>query len=237
MGTQQHGYPHFIKACEIVRSGRLGRISLVESWNYANRGQRVGLPADAEPPPGLHWDRWLGAAPYVPYNPARVGSHTVWFHAMPRNPLISRRTPAGGATASRATRSTAPGRGNSPIASGRANACRSRWKRATGRPAAGELTCLRSSTCNCATSIGVHALGWRKRTIRRAKRPSVMAHRPVSLALCAPASVVSTTAGNFTMAEANASNRGGKLSEGVGATRTTLSWRPREQQRRARPLL
>ena len=79
MGTQQHGYPHFIKACEIVRSGRLGKISLVESWNYANRGQRVGRPADAEPPPGLHWDRWLGAAPYVPYNPARVGSHTVWF--------------------------------------------------------------------------------------------------------------------------------------------------------------
>lgn len=32
MGTQQRGYPHYEKAFEILRSGRLGKIALVECW-------------------------------------------------------------------------------------------------------------------------------------------------------------------------------------------------------------
>ena len=78
MGAQQRGYPHYLKAVEVVRSGRLGKIALVECWNYQQLGRRVGKPPDADPPPGLHWDRWLGPAPLVPFNPARL-NNSWWF--------------------------------------------------------------------------------------------------------------------------------------------------------------
>ncbi len=78
MGTQQRGYPHYVQALEILRSGRLGKIALVECWNYHNTGRRVGRAADSDPPPGYHWDRWLGPAPYVPFNPSRM-NNSWWF--------------------------------------------------------------------------------------------------------------------------------------------------------------
>jgi predicted dehydrogenase len=78
MGVQQRGYPHYLKASEILRSERLGKIALVECWNYERLGRRVGKPADADPPVGLHWDRWLGPAPWVPFNPARL-NNSWWF--------------------------------------------------------------------------------------------------------------------------------------------------------------
>lgn len=78
MGVQQRGYPHYLKALEILRGGQLGKIALVECWNYGDVGRRVGKPADADPPAGLHWDRWLGPAPLVPFNPARL-NNSWWF--------------------------------------------------------------------------------------------------------------------------------------------------------------
>lgn len=78
MGTQQRGYAHYLQALEIVRSGRLGEIPLVECWNYHTSGSRVGRSADGEPPPTLHWDRWLGPAPLAPYNPSRM-NNSWWF--------------------------------------------------------------------------------------------------------------------------------------------------------------
>jgi predicted dehydrogenase len=78
MGAQQRGYPHYPKAVEILQSGRLGKIALVESWNYENNVRRVGKAPDSDPPPGFHWDRWLGPAPDVPFNPTRLGNMW-WF--------------------------------------------------------------------------------------------------------------------------------------------------------------
>jgi len=78
MGTQQHGYPHFLKALEIVRSGQLGKIALVECWNFGGVGRRVGRNPDGDPPPGYHWDRWLGPAPWVPFNQSRL-NNAWWF--------------------------------------------------------------------------------------------------------------------------------------------------------------
>lgn len=78
MGAQQRNYPHYQQAYEILRSGQLGDIALVECWNYHNTGNRVGHHRDADPPAGLHWDRWLGPAPYVPYNPGRM-NNSWWF--------------------------------------------------------------------------------------------------------------------------------------------------------------
>jgi len=78
MGTQQRGGEHYKKAVEIIQSGRLGKIALVECWNYHNTGNRVGRAPDSAPPPGYHWDRWLGPAPYVPFNPTRL-PYSWWF--------------------------------------------------------------------------------------------------------------------------------------------------------------
>jgi predicted dehydrogenase len=70
IGTQQRGGAHFQRAVEIVRSGQLGTISLTRCWNIGHGGS-AGFPPDADPPPGLDWDFWLGPAPYHPYNPLR----------------------------------------------------------------------------------------------------------------------------------------------------------------------
>lgn len=78
MGTQQRGYAHYQQAIEILHSGRLGKIALVECWNYHNTGRRVGRAADSQPPAGYHWDRWLGPAPRVPFNRSRL-NNSWWF--------------------------------------------------------------------------------------------------------------------------------------------------------------
>jgi predicted dehydrogenase len=78
MGTQQRAGPHYQQAVELIRSGRLGKVALVECWNYHNTGNRVGRHPDSEPPPGCHWDRWLGPAPLVPFNPGRL-NNSWWF--------------------------------------------------------------------------------------------------------------------------------------------------------------
>ena len=41
--------------------------------NYHNTG--TGLQAEDQEPPVYHWDRWLGPAPEVPYNPARISAN------------------------------------------------------------------------------------------------------------------------------------------------------------------
>jgi predicted dehydrogenase len=78
MGTQQRAGPHFQKAVEMVRSGRLGRVPLVECWNYHDTRNRVGRAPDSDPPAGTHWDQWLGPAPRVAYNPCRLRTNW-WF--------------------------------------------------------------------------------------------------------------------------------------------------------------
>lgn len=78
-GSWQRSVAQFRFACELVRNGRIGRVSRVE----------VGLPGgltdfdglghlDAPQPAPQHFDfdRWLGPAPDAPYAPARV--HKTW---------------------------------------------------------------------------------------------------------------------------------------------------------------
>jgi predicted dehydrogenase len=78
MGTQQRAGAHYRKAMEIVRSGKLGKVGLVECWNYADRLERAGRYPDSDPPPGCHWDLWLGPARAVPFNEARL-NHNWWW--------------------------------------------------------------------------------------------------------------------------------------------------------------
>lgn len=78
-GSMQRSDSKFIKACEYIRNGRIGKIKRVlvglPGVNYADNLQRSGKPLtvpDSEPPPELNYDMWLGPAPYRPYNVNRV---------------------------------------------------------------------------------------------------------------------------------------------------------------------
>lgn len=86
VGTQQRSGKHFEKAVDIVRSGKLGEISFVRTWNYGNEfPEGIGNPPDSAPPDNLDWDMWLGPAPERPFNKNRFGvdpnhySYFRWF--------------------------------------------------------------------------------------------------------------------------------------------------------------
>jgi len=78
VGTQQRSDAKFRFACELARSGRLGKLTRV----------LVGVPggtplpnAGAGPvPPGLDYDLWLGPSPQRPYSAVRVSSPNGWYH-------------------------------------------------------------------------------------------------------------------------------------------------------------
>ena len=68
MGTQQRSGVHYLQARQVVREGRIGKVTTVRAWNLRNRYPGHGHPEDSDPPEELDWDRWLGPRPLVPYN-------------------------------------------------------------------------------------------------------------------------------------------------------------------------
>ena len=67
-GTQQRSSREFRFACEMVRSGRIGKLKSVEV-NVGGPPRDCHLPAEPVPE-GLNWDMWLGPAPWRPFNSA-----------------------------------------------------------------------------------------------------------------------------------------------------------------------
>jgi predicted dehydrogenase len=73
-GTMQRSGGYFKKAAEIVKSGNLGVVTFCHTWQSGSTPQEgQGTPPDADPPPGLDWDLWLGPARKVPFNENRWG--------------------------------------------------------------------------------------------------------------------------------------------------------------------
>jgi hypothetical protein len=68
MGNQGHCEDGYRRLCEFVWAGVVGNIKETHSWtNRANGG--VGpRPPYLPPPAGLHWDNWIGPAPYRDYH-------------------------------------------------------------------------------------------------------------------------------------------------------------------------
>jgi predicted dehydrogenase len=68
-GTQRRNVDNFRVAAELARSGRLGRIHTVHAGILPLEESHAWLPAEEEPSPDIvDWDRWLGPAPWRPYN-------------------------------------------------------------------------------------------------------------------------------------------------------------------------
>jgi predicted dehydrogenase len=78
VGTQQRSDRRFRLACELVRSGRIGRLLQVEA--VLGRGPTSAPVPDSEAPPWLDWNAWLGPAPLRPFNPKRCHYTFRWFH-------------------------------------------------------------------------------------------------------------------------------------------------------------
>jgi predicted dehydrogenase len=80
VGTQQRSSTHFQKAVEIVRSGKLGKVFWVQTWNYENISPTgMGRYPDGEAPSYVDYDRWLGPAPKRAFNPNRFHLLFRWF--------------------------------------------------------------------------------------------------------------------------------------------------------------
>lgn len=72
-GSQQRSEGNFRFACELVRSGRIGKLQTVHV-NIGGPSREAYLPEE-KVRPGLDWNRWLGPAPWQPYNSTRCSGN------------------------------------------------------------------------------------------------------------------------------------------------------------------
>lgn len=72
---------NFLRACELVRNGRIGRLHTIHTKLPRGPGSRGGCTAwKPEPVPShLNYDMWLGPAPEAPYTPARCHHNFRWI--------------------------------------------------------------------------------------------------------------------------------------------------------------
>lgn len=71
-GTQRRNLPHFAFACELARTGKLGKLTKVYAHPAGMKAiMSAWLPPGEEPKKEVvDWDMYLGPAAYRPYNPA-----------------------------------------------------------------------------------------------------------------------------------------------------------------------
>ena len=74
VGTQQRSMAMNRIACELVRSGGLGKVQEVRAMNYPDSEPAPDRPFPEEPTPtGLDWDVWLNQAAMRPFNSQWMG--------------------------------------------------------------------------------------------------------------------------------------------------------------------
>jgi len=78
VGFQNRSAPYALTAREYLNSGKLGKVVHVKVYNMLSGGPWK-LAADADAPPELDWDKWLGPAEKVPYNSSRYRGWGDWY--------------------------------------------------------------------------------------------------------------------------------------------------------------
>ena len=68
-GTQRPRHRELQSRARFVRDGAIGELAQVHVWGNGQLRRSGDLPAEGEPPAGLHYDLWLGPSPDHPYNP------------------------------------------------------------------------------------------------------------------------------------------------------------------------
>ena len=68
IGFQNRSAGYGFTARDYIKSGKLGKIVTVKSYNMLGGRKWIPQP-DQETPNWIDWDAWIGPAPYRPYNP------------------------------------------------------------------------------------------------------------------------------------------------------------------------
>ena len=68
MGNQGHCEDGYRRLCEFVWAGVVGDIKETHSWTDRANGGVGPRPPTLPVPPGLHWESWIGPAPYRDYH-------------------------------------------------------------------------------------------------------------------------------------------------------------------------
>jgi predicted dehydrogenase len=70
MGTQIHATDNYRRVVELIQSGAIGPVREAHVWVDQGIVGPRSRPAETPPvPKNLHWDLWLGPAPWRPYHP------------------------------------------------------------------------------------------------------------------------------------------------------------------------
>jgi len=78
MGTQIHASDNFRRMVELVRHGAIGAVKEARVWCSRTPEGGNYLPEVKPVPEHIHWDLWIGPAPFHPYNPEYLGECLKW---------------------------------------------------------------------------------------------------------------------------------------------------------------
>ncbi len=83
IGTQIHATENYRRVVEFIRSGNLGPIGAVRTFNVMNQYPKgVGTTTQTTPPDGFDWEMWCGPAPLRRFNSILVSDayyHSSWL--------------------------------------------------------------------------------------------------------------------------------------------------------------
>jgi predicted dehydrogenase len=78
VGSQNRSIINIVEAIKFLHDGGIGDVYMARGICYKPRDS-FGIAKDSDPPANLHYDIWLGPAPYRPYNEKRLHYNWHWF--------------------------------------------------------------------------------------------------------------------------------------------------------------
>jgi hypothetical protein len=72
VGTQSRSRESTVRAIELIKLGKIGRVLTAKAWNVQLRDD-IGHKEDGPVPAGVDYETWLGPAPWIPFNENRTG--------------------------------------------------------------------------------------------------------------------------------------------------------------------
>ena len=81
VGTNRRSWKSYFEAAEFIRSGGIGKVTRARAFSIRNEWPvGLGMAKDGPAPSDSEWDRWLGPAPFTPYNRNRTYYNFRWFY-------------------------------------------------------------------------------------------------------------------------------------------------------------